>query len=97
MKTAFAVEQTDELCKVSGDLDFTTAKEALKRLGAMVDASKQLQISFENVANCNSAALALMVELKGLARRSGHQVTFNQIPEGIQQLARVCQVEEIIA
>jgi len=97
MKDAFTLEQVDDCCLVSGVLDFTTASRALERIGAMVRASDQLQVSFAKTTRCNSAALALMIELKAIARRAGHQVTFSDVPEGLGQLAKVCQVDCFIA
>ena len=97
MTDAFSVEQIDNRCVISGVVDFTTAKEALERIGAMVRSSDQLQVSFAKATRCNSAALALMIELKAIARGAGHQVSFSEVPEGLGQLAKVCQVDSFIA
>jgi phospholipid transport system transporter-binding protein len=93
MSEAFDVQRSDDQCLVSGVLDFVTARQALDRLGSMVRGTDQLHISFGQLTKCNSAALSLMIELKGIARRSGHQVTFAEVPDGLRQLAKVCQVD----
>lgn len=97
MTDAFTLEQNDDRCLVAGVLDFTTAREALERISALVHSSELLHISLAGVTRCNSAALALMIELKAVAHRAGHQVTFSDVPEGMGQLAKVCQVESFIA
>ncbi len=97
MTDAFTLEQTDNQCLITGVVDFTTAREVLERLGVMVRSNDQLQVSFAKATQCNSAALALMVELKAIARRAGHQVSFSDVPEGLGQLAKVCQVDSFIA
>lgn len=96
MSDIFSIEQTDDRCVVSGVLDFTTASKALDDLGALVSSNEQLHIDFSQVGRCNSAALALLIELKAIARRQGHQVSFSEVPNGIRQLAQVCQVEGFI-
>lgn len=97
MTDDFTLEQVDNRCLISGVVDFTTAREALERIGAMVRSNNELHVSFEQVTRCNSAALALMIELKAIARRVDHQVSFSDVPEGLGQLAKVCQVDSFIA
>ncbi len=97
MTDALTLEKIDNRCLITGVVDFTTAREALERIGAMVRSSDQLQVSFAKTTRCNSAALALMIELKAIARRAGHQVSFSDVPEGLGQLAKVCQVDSFIA
>ena len=97
MTNAFTLEKTDNLCLISGVVDFTTAREALESIGAMVRSSDHLQVSFAKATRCNSAALALMIELKAIARHAGHEVSFNEVPEGLGELAKVCQVDSFIA
>jgi ABC-type transporter Mla MlaB component len=96
-EAAFTLEQIDNRCLVAGVLDFTTAREALERIGSLVRSGEHLQVSFAKVTQCNSAALALMIELKAIARHAGHQVSFSDVPEGLGQLAKVCQVDSFIA
>lgn len=96
MSDSFSIEQTADRCLVSGALDFTTANEALVSLGALVRSSEQLHVDFSQIGRCNSAALALLIELKAIARQEGHQVSFSGVPTGIQQLAKVCQVDGFI-
>ncbi|NND90394.1 MAG: STAS domain-containing protein [Granulosicoccus sp.] len=96
MNEGFTLEQTDTHCVVGGTLDFTTARRALDKMSPLVQSGELRQISFDGVTECNSAALALMIEVKGLALRSGHDLVFHDIPEGLQQLAKVCQVDGFI-
>jgi len=96
MTDSFAIEQAGERFVVTGVLDFTTARHALDKLGALVSSNEQLLVDFSQVGRCNSAALALLIELKAIARRQGHQVSFSEVPGGIRQLAQVCQVEGFI-
>ena len=97
MTDAFTLEQIDNRCLITGVVDFTTARKVLERVGAMVRSNDQLQVSFAKATRCNSAALALMIELKAIARGEGHHVSFSDVPDGLRQLAKVCQVDGFIA
>lgn len=83
-------------CRVGGILDFNTASEALDSVGAMVSAHSALDIDLSGVTQSNSAGLALLIEWLAMARRSEHTVTFHHIPDGLCQLAGVCQVDGLI-
>ena len=97
MSASCTVTQDGETCLVSGSLDFLTTRSALDQLGPMVGDNKRLTINFGGVSRSNSAALALMVELQGIARRAGHDVSFDEVPGGLQQLAKVCQVDDLLS
>lgn len=93
MSDAFSIQEADGRYEVSGTLDFTTARQALERIAPLVQSHQHLDLGFGKVTRSNSAALSLLIELKGLARRAGHQVSFSNIPEGLHQLAVVCEVD----
>lgn len=96
MSEAYAVEHNGDRCVVSGTLDFTTARAALESLSALLKGTSQLHVDMGGVIRCNSAALSLMIELTGMARRQGTVITFSDVPDGLMQLAKVCQVDGYI-
>lgn len=55
-----------------------------------------LVIDLAGVTRSNSAGLALMIEWLALARKQGHEVTFRAVPDGLRQLAGVCQVDSLL-
>jgi phospholipid transport system transporter-binding protein len=83
-------------CEISGVLDFETAVVVLNPVLEAIRASEALHIDFSGVSNSNSAGLALMVEWLGEARHLNHQLTFKSVPDSLQQLATVCQVDTLI-
>lgn len=93
MSEAFTIAQSDDTCRFEGVLDFGTARGVLQDLAHRVGESEQLTIDFSGAGRCNSAALAVLIELQATARRHGHEVRFRAVPDGIRQLAKVCQVE----
>lgn len=83
-------------CKVGGILDFNNAREVLTGVGELVSAHSVLDIDLSDVTQSNSAGLALLIEWLAMAKREGHTVTFHHIPDGLRQLAGVCQVDGLI-
>jgi len=83
-------------CHISGVLDFTTANDALNQVSRLVNEHAALDIDLADVTQSNSAALALLIEWLAEAKRANHKVTFHHIPDGLRQLAGVCQVDGLI-
>lgn len=83
-------------CLIQGELDFNTAREVLDSVVVHIADNKTLDIDLSGVTRANSAGLALMIEWLATARRNGHAVTFHHIPDGLRQLAGVCQVDGLI-
>ena len=96
MAGALRVTREGERCRIEGTLDFDTAREALESLAPALASGEVRTVDLSGVTRSNSAALALLVEWRALARRAGYALAFAGIPEGIRQLARVCEVEGLI-
>lgn len=83
-------------CLINGVLDFTTARQMLDTVAVHINDNASLDIDLAGVTSANSAGLALLIEWLAIARRSEHIVTFHHIPDGLRQLAGVCQVDGLI-
>lgn len=83
-------------CMIQGVLDFNTAREALDSVTPYIADNTTLDIDLSGITRANSAGLALMIEWLATARRADHVVTFHHIPDGLRQLAGVCQVDGLI-
>ena len=94
---ALAVHREAERARLDGTIDFTTARAALAEVAPAVETTPGLVIDLGGIRRSNSAGLALIVEWLGIARRAGHAVTFANVPDGLLQLARVCQVDALLA
>lgn len=92
-----AISVDGDTCHVSGILDFDTARSALESVVPAIEKNASLSIDLGGVTRSNSAGLALMIEWLATARRSGHEVSFVDIPDGLSQLAVVCQVDGLLA
>ena len=92
-----AVVHEGERVRIDGRLDFETARDTLGRVSAAIEgAPSALVVDLAGVTRANSAGLALMIEWLGVARRAGREVRFANVPEGLRQLARVCQVDRML-
>ena len=80
--------------KVQGVLDFDTvpvlAKEAVKLLQNMNEA----QVSFADVADSNSAGLALILEMKRTMQKNKKRISFTDLPEQILIMASAYGINE---
>lgn len=94
--TTASVTQSGERLSVAGTLDFTTARDVLGQVAPVIAATPSLTVDLKDVSRSNSAGLALMIEWLALATRAGHSLRFANVPNGLVQLARVCQVERLI-
>lgn len=91
-----AVSIDGGVCHVSGVLDFETAREALDAVVPAIEKTAHLDIDLGGIVRSNSAGLALMIEWLATAEKAGHTLSFTAVPDGLRQLAGVCQVEELI-
>jgi phospholipid transport system transporter-binding protein len=83
-------------CVLTGELDFTSANNALESVGALITEYESLEINLSGVTSTNSAGLALLIEWLAMARTSQHSITFSHIPDSLRQLASVCEVDGLI-
>ena len=82
---------------VSGELGFDSAPALMKqarRLFAAVDAAT---VDFSAVESCNSAGLAVVLEMAAEMRRRNKSICFQSLPEQIHTFARAYSVEEELA
>ena len=93
---SITIKQDGDVCHVAGTLNFDTAGAALDQVRPMIEKEPSLTIDLDGVSNSNSAGLALMIEWLAIGRSTGHNVSFARVPDGLMQLAGVCQVDGLI-
>ena len=94
---AVAIDRDGDVCRLAGRIDFGNARAALEAVSPLVERGEVSRIDLGGITRSNSAGLALMIEWLGVARRAGHPLAFAAVPDGLRQLAGVCQVEGLIA
>ena len=95
-ESSVSVERAGEVCRLSGVLDFDTARRALESVVPMIESGAISSVDLAGVTRSNSAGLALMVEWLATARRAERPLAFGGVSEGLRQLAGVCQVEWVL-
>ena len=86
-----------ERSRVRGSLHFTTVRELLAAGGAAINGGKAAAIDLAGVTASDSAGLALLIEWLSIAKAAGRPLKFENIPTQLQQLARLSEVEELLA
>ncbi len=99
---SFNLVSTDSADRLvlSGQLDFTTAAIALaavnEKLAERSATGPALVLDLSQVSSSNSAGLSLLIEWKAQAQQLGAALSFDNVPDALQQIAEVCQVTEIV-
>ena len=83
--------------RVSGVLDASTAREVLEESEARFEQFAGLDIDLGGVGESDSAGLALLIEWLRLARQWQKEIRFENVPAQIEALARISEVEDLIA
>ncbi|MEV8520484.1 STAS domain-containing protein [Dyella marensis] len=82
--------------QVSGALTFATAAQALAAIdAAAADGCRQVDLA--GVSQSDSAGLACVLAVLAKAAERGHALALRNVPEGMQVLAQVCEVDRLLA
>ena len=79
---------------VSGTLGFETVPDLIKQVKRQLTAADSVVIDFSEVVSCNSAALALILEITRMMWQQKKTVWFSGLPEEIRTFARAYSVEK---
>ena len=82
---------------VSGTLSFATAGELLAYGAGSISSGEAHSIDLAGVNGTDSAGLALLIEWLSLAQCSGQALRFENIPNQLQQLAKLSEVDELLS
>jgi phospholipid transport system transporter-binding protein len=80
--------------KVTGALNFDTVPMVWQQSQQLFSGCNSLAIDFSEVTHSNSAGLALLTEWMRVARANNQSIVFQHIPAQMQEIARVCGVEQ---
>jgi ABC-type transporter Mla MlaB component len=94
-------QQNPQQYLVSGVVDFSTAPDLLRRSlvlfsESMKSENRQLTIDLSSVKECNSAALALILEMAKSARQKNIEAHFENLPASLLTIAKAYGVENEI-
>jgi phospholipid transport system transporter-binding protein len=83
--------------RVSGVLDASTTPALLSESNSRFADEKIIDVDFAQVIESDSAGLALLIEWMRSARAQRKKVRFANIPDQIAALARISEVEDLLA
>jgi phospholipid transport system transporter-binding protein len=93
---SFEVSEGDR-ARVIGSLHFTTVSALLTAGEAAIRDGRTAVIDLAGVTASDSAGLALLIEWLSVAKGANRPLRFENIPTQVQQLARLSEVEELLA
>jgi phospholipid transport system transporter-binding protein len=86
-----------ERSRVSGVLHFTTVTALLSAGVEAIDKGRAAIIDLSGVKDSDSSGLALLIEWLSVATASRRSLRYENIPAQLHQLARLSDVEELLA
>lgn len=88
---------TPDTVSVSGVLSFATAENALVALRAALVHGDRHTLDLSAVTGCDSAGLACVLAALSEADTGDRRVSARHVPQGMQALAQVCDVEAFLS
>ena len=89
--------QEGERSRVNGVLHFTTVTTLLNEGSEAIGNGRAAVIDLAGVKDSDSSGLALLIEWLSIAQASSRSLRYENIPAQLQQLARLSDVEELLA
>ena len=81
---------------VVGSLHFSTVSALLTAGVEAIDGGQAAVIDLKGVTASDSSGLALLIEWLSVAKAAGQALRYENIPNQLQQLARLSEVEELL-
>ena len=90
------VDKGDGRFTLSGHMTFGTAADILKDSENPFEEHTQIEVDLSGVSKTDSAGLALLLEWITWANHTVREIRFIEMPEKIEAIARVTEVEELL-
>jgi phospholipid transport system transporter-binding protein len=88
MPSAIQVNTSGE-CIISGDLNFENVPALFRRGAELINASPKPVFDFRHVANCDNAALALLISWVKYAKKAKKPIKLHSLPKQLLDLAKI--------
>jgi phospholipid transport system transporter-binding protein len=93
----FSVEaDTLGTLRVSGAISYANAARALAQAPQPTQSGAPVTIDLAALENADSATLAVLIAWCARAREHGSVLRFARVPQGLQNLARLCEVDALL-
>ncbi len=94
--TAFESVAADRV-RVIGPLDFDSVTPLLAVGSEAIEQGRATVVDLAGVTAADSAGLALLIEWLSVAKAAGRALRYENMPSQVHQLARLSEVEELLA
>lgn len=81
---------------LEGELVFATVRALDRAARKAFDGAAQVEVDLAGVTRCDSAALALLLEWTGRAKRAGTGLRFRALPASLLSIAAISEVDELL-
>ena len=81
---------------IAGDMNFDTAEKILRASEERFEAHTQIEVDLSEVADADSAGLALLLEWVTWANHSVREIRFTGMPDRILAIAKTTEVEGLL-
>lgn len=88
--------QAGDRSRVTGSLHFTTVSTLLEHGHAAISDGRAAVIDLSTVSESDSSGLALLIEWLSIAKDARRALRYENIPEQLQELARLSDVEALL-
>jgi ABC-type transporter Mla MlaB component len=82
--------------RVSGAISFANAARALSQAPQTPRAGAAVDIDLSALENADSATLAVLIAWAAAIRKRGAELRYRRAPQGLRNLARLCDVEGLL-
>lgn len=96
MTVEVSFDNSNNYIQVKGELTAATVMDALAQFVRECKALPNWTIDFTRVTRVDSAALALLIELKRNARNKNKTISFIYLPPALLKIASLSQVEDLL-
>ena len=89
----FKVEQSGNLIKLYGQLNFQTVAQLLNKERLNFE-YREIEVDLADISRFNSASLALLIEWMKKAQQKGRQIKYHNAPEQLLAIARAYGIDQ---
>ncbi len=88
---------TPGVLRLSGEISYSNAALAIREAPQGIIGQAAAELDLKGLRRADSATLAVLIAWSARARRQGTKLRYTNAPAGLLNLARLCDVDELLA
>lgn len=85
-----------QVCRLTGPLDFSTVPDLARELSDLFAQHRRLAVDLSGVTRVDSAAMALLLEMRRLAGEANINLSLQHVPAALRNLIHICELDTIL-